>query len=242
MINLKKGAMFGLESRALKKKSGRLFLESFRKLTFRLVEGHQAILRQTSKGAMFGLDARIALAIFGALSIIAGAALYSAIQNARATAMITELKEIGKAWESYYLDTGLNLPQVSSDSSTDDFYRIESLNLIEDPSVNGWQGPYLPYKKSFSFVEHPTNGYIYLWLLSSDIDWSDWTDGKCTSGRACSVWVGMNKMSGTEMAKKIDEIIDESDGVNKGDFRWASSGGGYYVYIIKAAPIQNPND
>ena len=35
-----------------------------------------------NKGAMFGLDARIALAIFGALSVISGAALYSTIQEA----------------------------------------------------------------------------------------------------------------------------------------------------------------
>ena len=50
------------------------------------------------KGAMFGLDARIALAIFGALSVISGAALYSAIQDAQATAMIVRLNEVGKAF------------------------------------------------------------------------------------------------------------------------------------------------
>tara|TARA_Y100001960_G_scaffold319101_1_gene389950 strand:- start:3597 stop:3728 length:132 start_codon:yes stop_codon:yes gene_type:complete len=38
----------------------------------------------TKKAAMFGLDARIALAIFGALSVISGAVLYSAIQDAKA--------------------------------------------------------------------------------------------------------------------------------------------------------------
>ena len=62
-----------------------------------------------NKGAMFGLDVRIALAIFGALSVISGAALYSAIQDAEATAVLTELEEIGKAWEAYYLDTGETL-------------------------------------------------------------------------------------------------------------------------------------
>ncbi len=41
------------------------------------------------KAAMFGLDARIALVIFGALSVISGAALYSAIQQAKTTAFAT---------------------------------------------------------------------------------------------------------------------------------------------------------
>tara|TARA_Y100001960_G_C14595815_1_gene788039 strand:- start:886 stop:1026 length:141 start_codon:yes stop_codon:yes gene_type:complete len=44
------------------------------------------------KGAMFGIDARIALAIFGALSAISGAALYSAIQQSKVTVLVTELE------------------------------------------------------------------------------------------------------------------------------------------------------
>ncbi len=43
-----------------------------------------------NRGAMFGLDARIALAIFGALSVISGAALYSAIKESRITSLLTE--------------------------------------------------------------------------------------------------------------------------------------------------------
>lgn len=42
-----------------------------------------------NKGAMFGLDARIALAIFGALSVISGAALYSAIQESSTVKITT---------------------------------------------------------------------------------------------------------------------------------------------------------
>jgi len=52
-----------------------------------------------NKGAMFGLDSRIALAIFGALSVISGAALYSAIQEAKATALYNELRTT-RNWQS----------------------------------------------------------------------------------------------------------------------------------------------
>tara|TARA_Y100001960_G_scaffold333703_1_gene440401 strand:+ start:58 stop:294 length:237 start_codon:yes stop_codon:yes gene_type:complete len=62
------------------------------------------------KAAMFGLDARIALAIFGTLSVISGAALYSAIQDAKAMALLTEMREVTKAWEQFYLDTGAEKP------------------------------------------------------------------------------------------------------------------------------------
>lgn len=47
---------------------------------------------------MFRLDARIALAIFGALSVITGAALYSAIQYSKTIAILVDLYNLGKAW------------------------------------------------------------------------------------------------------------------------------------------------
>jgi type II secretory pathway pseudopilin PulG len=101
------------------------------------------------KGAMFGLDARIALAIFGALSVISGAALYSAIQNSKVTSFVANLNEIIKAIESYYLDTGV-LPKVSSTSST-----ILDITQLVDNSENltGWKGPYLPYDTGYSNAE-----------------------------------------------------------------------------------------
>jgi type II secretory pathway pseudopilin PulG len=91
-----------------------------------------------NKGAMFGLDARIALAIFGALSVISGASLYSAIQNAKMTAMYTSLTEIEKAFEAYYLDTGDKMAyNVSS-------YQIGILTQdIRLPAKPDWNGPYL---------------------------------------------------------------------------------------------------
>jgi len=94
------------------------------------------------KGAMFGLDARIALAIFGALSVISGAALYSAIQDARATALHQSIVELEKAIEQYYLDTGKMLGQSGSLNGPHDALLIGDL-LQNDNGLNGWNGPYI---------------------------------------------------------------------------------------------------
>lgn len=51
------------------------------------------------KAAMFGLDARIALAIFGALSVISGAVLYSAIKQAKTEALRQYFVELIKVSE-----------------------------------------------------------------------------------------------------------------------------------------------
>tara|TARA_Y100000590_G_scaffold456815_1_gene608160 strand:+ start:563 stop:1174 length:612 start_codon:yes stop_codon:yes gene_type:complete len=95
-----------------------------------------------NKGAMFGLDARIALAIFGALSVISGAALYGAIRDVKITAAYTEMQEIVKASEQYLLDTNSYLPQYSTSSQY-----LYSADLIKNTqNAPGWNGPYLPYE------------------------------------------------------------------------------------------------
>lgn len=105
----------------------------------------QTILNNKNKGAMFGLDARIALAIFGALSVISGAALYSAIQSANITQRIAQVKEVKKAIEQYILDTGSMIPFSTTTSASD----LSAYALVEKPSgVTGWKGPYLNLEKN----------------------------------------------------------------------------------------------
>jgi type II secretory pathway pseudopilin PulG len=89
------------------------------------------------KAAMFGLDARIALAIFGALSVISGAALYNAVQQTKVTVNIHNINEIVKAMEAYMLDTGSHL-QVEGPNT------LEPRSLFENyHNLPGWKGPYL---------------------------------------------------------------------------------------------------
>jgi hypothetical protein len=88
-----------------------------------------------NKGAMFGLDARIALVIFGALSVISGAALYNAIEESKITAFHQEYLEIAKAIDMYMLDTGQNIPFTSTSWADPD-----ELFFSDAPN---WKGPYL---------------------------------------------------------------------------------------------------
>tara|TARA_Y100001960_G_scaffold294347_1_gene338110 strand:+ start:516 stop:1112 length:597 start_codon:yes stop_codon:yes gene_type:complete len=86
------------------------------------------------KAAMFGLDARIALAIFGALSVISGAALYSAISNAKVTAIVYEVNELSKSVEQYYFDN-FSYPMSGTYLSA---IRLTTNSL----SLTTWNGPY----------------------------------------------------------------------------------------------------
>jgi type II secretory pathway pseudopilin PulG len=183
------------------------------------------------RGAMFGLDARIALAIFGALSVISGAALYSAIQDSKATAILSDMQEIGKAWEQYLLDTGKDLP-LSSDPSN---YQRKTYSLVSDSST-GWKGPYLPYKQSASFADYiqykdgmnitmPATSKLEWGLGHSNPDWAvtaikcNETTIKCYTTVQISFATASNKIDSSVM-KIIDEKADGSDGPTLGKFRW----------------------
>jgi type II secretory pathway pseudopilin PulG len=161
----------------------------------------------TKKGAMFGLDARIALAIFGALSVISGAALYSAIQNAKVVSIIANLNEVSKAIEAYMLDTGQDItPYGTTDSVLRD--------LIEKPiGVTGWNGPYINRKNNavsathgvfFDFPEYNTN--LAARRLDDNLGAANY--GQCTIG-PCYYWISAGNIT-ESAARAVDEYIDGS--------------------------------
>lgn len=203
------------------------------------------------KAAMFGLDARIALAIFGALSVITGAALFSAIGNAKATALLTEMQEVGKAFEQYYLDTGLYLPPFSTVTTENNYYALQTRELVENTkNYKNWNGPYLSYAAQTTgntyVLKYPTHGTIMAIKTGDYADWGDnagWSAAKCTSGKKCYLWVTFTSVPNDSMAKIIDKAIDKGDGSNKGNFRWGSAGTTVPIcYYLKYMPVKNPHD
>ena len=160
------------------------------------------------KGAMFGLDARIALAIFGALSVISGAALYSAIQESKVTQNIVELEESEKAMSAYYLDTG-SLPLNGGNST------MNGSELIEDTkSLSTWNGPYIGYTKTDA-VFMKDSDFSMSYLYGKDVAWG--RDGGDTiprvscavmaPGEKCHLWVARQWVD-ESISKVVDEKID----------------------------------
>ena len=154
------------------------------------------------KGAMFGLDARIALAIFGALSVISGAALYSAIQQSKVISAVTMLSEFSKAYEQYVLDAGQGLPANSGHA-----YDTSGHQLVDNTlNVDGWKGPYLSFEKiGLSSLVVESGNVQYGYFLRAGIE--DWdastglpTNATCDGSRICHIWVSF-KMQENQASK-----------------------------------------
>jgi type II secretory pathway pseudopilin PulG len=175
-----------------------------------------------NKGAMFGLDARIALAIFGALSVISGAALYSAIESAQLERIRQYYVEIVKATEHYYLENG----QMLSQSDPDDV-RISGL-VVNVDSLPTWNGPYIGSINPKGLGLFPANIYHAIWLQPSSAWAANANRNTCAMpSNDCAEWHTIYVKDPAlvpQMQKvfaKLDELIDGGDGELAGKMRYS---------------------
>tara|TARA_Y100001960_G_scaffold299471_1_gene347720 strand:- start:126 stop:716 length:591 start_codon:yes stop_codon:yes gene_type:complete len=188
------------------------------------------------KGAMFGLDARIALTIFGALSVISGAALYSAIQDSKVTAIISDMNELGKALDAYHLDTGT----IPSFHSTAVNY-MDAMELV-DSTVKGWKGPYYNAEQSGTTHPHelnlkyPTYSYIGLRRMITGT-WAAIADAMCTdaSKNPCAIFIVVAIVP-KAIADAVDEKVDGSLSPNDGNVRVYSDDSSNWSVWMKYRP------
>tara|TARA_Y100001960_G_C14778551_1_gene884926 strand:+ start:3874 stop:4470 length:597 start_codon:yes stop_codon:yes gene_type:complete len=196
------------------------------------------------KAAMFGLDARIALAIFGALSVISGAALYSAIQQAKVVSVVTDMNEMVKAVEAYMLDTGIDIRDVASDTAGSALWFAD---LVANPtSVAGWNGPYLSYTPSASpnefHLDHPAHDSLNLGK-GQDIAFDNLVDDSatCSAGKLCYYWI-QTRNTPCQSAYGVDEYIDGSSDYENGNVRILVRPGGELckIYLKGPAMLSQP--
>lgn len=179
------------------------------------------------RGAMFGLDARIALAIFAGLTIIAGAALFSALTRTKAVALLADMNEVLKGAEQYSVDTGRNLAALTAPAATLNFG-----GLFLSFSTPNWRGPYTNYDRGaldldwmgsgINTVEHPRYGVMVLTAFT-DAAWGSTTestfDCNAPEGPECYVWVKVSAVP-LNMAERLDEMVDGNDGGGVGRLRY----------------------
>lgn len=200
---------------------------------------------KNQKAAMFGLDARIALAIFGALSIITGAALYKAIQNAHSEQWRQYFESITKASEHYYLSTGVQLPM-----NDPTYGSIKIGNLMTNyASVNSWTGPYLSITgtitensiKDSMTAKLGANSSVSI-ILQQVSTWSGIPNNisiteKCVLNNAdCIEWIALSLGTGgdannfQQLFDSLDDLVDGGDGGAAGKVRFNSANDGWILY------------
>lgn len=167
-------------------------------------------------GAMFGLDARIALAIFGVLSVVAGVSSINVLSGAGVTALATELNNMKKAYQEFHLATGEHTTRF--------------MDLIDNSrEIIGWNGPYI------DLLSDKSRTYGVYSLAEGRQDVNGVPPVECTGG-ICAIWI---KLTGVKdsVAGKLDEQLDAEPSANSGVLRIEYQQGGaddiYYLLTAK---------
>jgi hypothetical protein len=194
------------------------------------------LFHKSQRGAMFGLDARVALAIFGGLSAIAGTAVFSAVRDTRVTGVLTEFDNISKGYINHVFDTGVDITQDAtvtpgSDGGTG---TAGFKNLYRD--ANGtlnWNGPYVTIATNLHAA-----GYGQFALRDGRID-GNWgtPPGTNPAGSIGGKWLTLSAVP-CEIAGDLKRKIDgqNPDGtpalpIDAGNFRYTTCTAGNTVLV-----------
>jgi hypothetical protein len=104
------------------------------------------LMRNSQRGAMFGLDARIALAIFSLLAVVAGAAMVSNMAENRAKGLVSELTETAKAVDGFHADLKDDIYMVLLEPTEARAFQAlyDDTVIREDENHRArWNGPYI---------------------------------------------------------------------------------------------------
>lgn len=157
---------------------------------------------RSQRGAMFGLDARIALAIFAGLSVVAGMAVFGTIRQTDVTSLVSEFDNISKGYINYTFDTGIDVPVGTSAGQG-----VRALFENTATPTIGWDGPYI----TRSSADHPRFGTYEIERGFIDVNGQDPT--VTTGGSVNGAWLELTSIP-CEIAQDLETTVDGASGAN----------------------------
>lgn len=169
----------------------------------------------SQKGAMFGLDSRIALAIFGIISVLAGAFAAVNTLTIQAQGFSEELKGFRGAIEGIHRDLQRGLhSSLITNTSANAMQALYDSSVIQAAYRNKWVGPYVDRSTSI----HPKYGTMLIERYEDDHTTA------CTVN-PCYLWLTYSDVR-LSIIEKINEVMDgtgEASPSTSGLIHWSGS-------------------
>lgn len=185
---------------------------------------------QSQGGALFGLDARIALAVFSLLAIVTGAAMVVNMNETRAKGLAAELVDTAKAIEGFHTDlrTDIFMALEEPVSEARAFQALyDPLVVREQDNLRGrWNGPYIRAASNRS----PAYGVMSLQKRSPD------HTKACTADQMCFLWLVYDQVKPT-IVREANEIIDgvgEATAEVAGRLQWSQQDDASQILYFRA--------
>lgn len=157
------------------------------------------------RGALFGLDARMAIGVFALLAVIAGYVAFGRVGIARDTALLADLQAFEQALAEYQTDMGtfylFTLDKKPGDSGSGDLEALWDKSRVLPGFQRHWNGPYLHRDSR----KHKTYGRFSTFYAQAD------RINYCTTDSDCFVWLSLTDVP-AKMWASVNRIIDEGGG------------------------------
>lgn len=183
----------------------------------------------SQRGALFGLDARIALAIFSILSVVAGAALVVSMDSTRAKSLASELVENGQALESYHHDLKTDIfLTLTTPSGKNAFQSLFDNNVIsEDNNLRArWNGPYVKVTSTLN----PRYGDMLLEKHGAD------HTQNCTTEDICYLYIVYSQVK-PNIIREANSLLDgdaETKPETSGRLQWTDNADNSSILYFRA--------
>lgn len=159
---------------------------------------------KNQRGALFGLDARITLAILSGLSVVGGYSLVQKIGPAKYAALAKDLQNIDAAVRQMQAD--MRVFYFDAVESGQEFNALLDIKNGTDSTLlsafsSRWQGPYLNLDSN----NHSSYGTIRLIQAQADHTTA------CTYTADCYLWISIDSVE-DKFLTNVNKIIDEKNG------------------------------
>jgi len=160
----------------------------------------------TQGGAMFGLDARLAMMIFAIMATVAGYVAFGRIGMAKTAALAGEVEAMTQAMQQYQTDMGtfylftLDKP-VDDDSSLEDITALWNPKMVKEGFRNRWHGPYV----TFESRKHRIYGNWSIFYAQGD------RKNYCTTDSDCFIWLSLSGVP-KKTWDEVNAYYDEAGG------------------------------
>lgn len=175
----------------------------------------------SQRGAMFGLDARIALAIIGALSLVTGTTMFMTIPQVQSKSLVKDIEAYKTAVEGMQYDLRQS---IHSAVTTGGVLNTKAFQALNDPTLlvaaaqPRWLGPYLKARQGDAST-HENYGQMHLIRAEKE----DPTDETCAP---CFYWLQIDDAP-VNTFNEVNQLIDGTEATPQvsGKARFAAAAG-----------------
>jgi hypothetical protein len=189
------------------------------------------------RGALFAMDARIALTVFSLLSVIAGAAMVLNLNESRAKGLVAELVDTARAIEAFHQDLRTDIFLALTEPSEAKAFQAlyDASVIVEADNLRArWNGPYVRAVSN----RNPIYGVMSLQKRGPN------HTKPCDAETPCFLWLMYDEVQ-PEITLAANEMLDgpsEPAPESNGRLQWSQTDDTTRVLYYRATKALNWTD